>query len=96
MAKTDDDTIRALINSVSEPVFIIIPDHELEDEQFIKLFQTLEDVLTKIETKVECEFDVMVETADYFGGYAEMSNLFQEEKDTIESEQPGTESDIPF
>ena len=93
MAETDEGVIRGLIGSVSEPVFVIIPNRELEDENLVKLFQTLEEVLTKIEAKTECEFDIMVESAGYFGGYAEMVDVLNEDKEVIEGEQDGTEND---
>lgn len=99
MAKTDSDIIRSLVSAVSEPVFIVIPNRELEDEQLVKLFEMLEEVLTKVETKIECEFDVMVESAIYFGGYTEMADVITEDKYMAEqeldqSEQEGTENDV--
>lgn len=92
MAKTHIDTIRNLVNSVSEPVFIIIPNKELEKEELVKLFETLEDVLIKVEAKLGCEFDVMVENSMYFGGYSEMSDVIAE--DRYQAEQDGTENDV--
>lgn len=83
---TDEDTIRALITSISDPVFVIIPEREIDEEDSVRIFQALEDVLTKIEEKVGSEFDVMIESSVYFGGYREMSDLAQEQKDDVEDE----------
>ena len=78
---TNEDTIRSLISSVSEPVLIVIPQQAMPDEEMIRIFKTMEDLLTKVEEKLGIEFDVLVESAVYFGGYNEMSDQANEQKE---------------
>ena len=65
----DSDTVAALINSVAEPVFVIVPNEIMEDEDLIKLFRTIESLLLKIEEKTDVTFDLLVEDAGGYGGY---------------------------
>ena len=81
MSKTDEDTIRGLVNLVSEPVLIVIPNQMIGDEEMVRIFKTLEDILLKIEDKLGIEFDILIESAVYFGGYNEMSDLVSEQRD---------------
>ena len=68
---TDDFTISNLINAISEPVFVIIPSKLLPDEDLVRIFNSLEEILTKIEEKTKVKFDILIESAEYFGGYDE-------------------------
>lgn len=86
MAATDDDTIRGLVRAISDPVFIVIPGATMSDDDFVKLFQSIESLLMKIEEKTEVEFDVMVESAVYFGGYSDMADMVMEQKAEAEAE----------
>lgn len=80
---TDDDTILSLIRSISEPVFVIVPNQTLPDEDLIRIFKSLEDILTKIEEKTKVKFDILIESAVYFGGYDEMSDIAEEQKEDL-------------
>jgi len=82
----DPDIVRGLINAIDEPVFIVVPNSEMDDDEYIKLFQTLESVLERIEKRLNVDFDVLIESAIYFGGYREMSNLADEQLEREEEE----------
>ena len=84
MSKTDEDTIIGLIRSVPDPVFIVIPNLELDGEELVKLYQSIETFLQKIEEKTEMEFEVMIESAEYFGGYQGAVEAVDEQKEEVE------------
>jgi hypothetical protein len=80
---TDEDTILSLIRAISEPVFVIVPNAVMPDEDMVRIFKALEEVLTKIEEKAKVKFDVLVESAVYFGGYNEMSEIASEQREDL-------------
>lgn len=80
---TDEDTVLSIVRSISEPVFVIVPNKIMIDEDMVRIFKSLEEVLTKIEDKAKVKFDILVESAVYFGGYNEMSDIANEQKEDL-------------
>jgi len=93
MGITDEDVVKGLIRSVTEPVLIIIPNVEMSEDDYVKLFNTLEEVLLKIEKKVGAEFDILIDSASAFGGYKVLADEADEQK--LEAENP-FDADVPI
>ena len=95
MSQTDESIIQGLVKSVSEPVFVIIPNKDMGDEGYVRLFKTLEEVLSKIEGKTGAEFDILVDCASVYGGYNALQEELVDQRAEIEAEQgwPGDEEE---
>ena len=79
----NSDMALSIIRSVSDPVFIIVPSHIMSDEDLVRIFQSLEEILSKIEEKTDVKFDILIESAEYFGGYGEMQDIADEQKEDM-------------
>ncbi len=90
---TDEGAVFGLVNSVSDPIFVVIPKQQMEPDELARLFQSMEIVLEKIEEKVGHGFDILVESATYFGGYEDMHESSEEQKAEFEEESQTEEGD---
>lgn len=82
----EESIILAMINSVSEPIYVIVPKQTMSDEDMVRLFQAFEGILDKIEEKTNMEFDILVESAAYFGGYDDLSEAAEQQRTEVEDE----------
>ena len=83
---TEEVVVRAMLGSVDNPVFTIIPSAEMGDEGYVKLYRVLEEVLLKIEDKADVEFDIMIDSADSYGGYNTLLQEVEDQRLNVEHE----------
>lgn len=91
----EESIILAMINSVSEPIYVIVPKQTMSDEDMVRLFKAFEGILDKIGEKTDMEFDILVESATYFGGYNDLSEAAEQQRTEVEDELSEMASGAP-